>query len=513
MSLEKDAVAPREEGGEYEAVLRLAQRHEGITYARFDALTTDGISLFAVREGYDFDRLERLLDEIIASLGAIKRIFARPITRLTDVDEILPVESVNVINSRTVTHAAVHSETWGEIGKEGIRPRKLLTLRHEDSYVTYENIAFAKAITTVMRLVARNLRALSDILYTSREMRFNLLEREHHLAYFLAIGKLHISYVRDYDKYRAVTGRCIEKMLFIDRVIGARLTSPVYRACRDRTARFSLKKTTTFRVHKDYRRIYLLLKSFALARVDEEEAEKTSPRTREGYRAYCAMITVFAAAHFNFTFSPRTKLSFLSPDASASFGDFSLSVQSVASDGLDALLLSVKKEREYRILLLPDYTATLGAVPPSVRETIDADEYLCVLEAAREGALSLSLFDIESFRRIQQLLLRAMVYADTKRTVCPFCGGTLSPGKRAGTHLCEACRTEIKDAHCDETDKAYAATSLFGYRPRLYGERTAGRRERLLREKYKEGLLFFRNITPIDESGLPLCPHCGKRHE
>ena len=354
MALQQSSTSRRVEE-EYAAILRFASTHSEITYNQLDTATMKELSLFALREGFNFEAFEETLDRIIAALPAIKRIAARPIMRLKDAGELLPVESVRVINNRTLSYASVHSETWDSVTEDGVRPKKLLTLKHEDSYVTYENIGFAKALSVILRLLENGARQLSDAMFASRDMRFNLLERQNHLAYFLAIGKLHVGYVHNYDRYKTLTKRCTDKLLFIDRALGNRRSSAVYKACKDKTATFTLKKSTTFRVHKDYNQIYLLLKWFSEANLDavEEEVVDEEAENAPGYTAYCNLLALFAAGHFGFVFDDRP-LNPLLLNARARFKDFRLEIRTLTVGKKKALLLAVKKDTLYRILLLPD---------------------------------------------------------------------------------------------------------------------------------------------------------------
>ena len=514
MAERPNGATPRVED-EYAAILRFAAAHDAISYEQLDAATMKGVNLFALRDGFNFEAFEETLDRIIAALPAIKRIFARPIMRLKDAGELLPVESVKVIDSRTLSYASVHSETWDSLSEEGLRPRKLLTVKHEDSYVTYENIGFAKAVSVILRLVANGTRQMSDAMFASRDMRFNLLERENHLAYFLAIGKLHVGYVHNYDRYKALTSRCTDKLLFIDRAIGNRRSAPVYKSCKDKVEKFVLKKSTTFRVHKDYNQVYLLLKWFAETRLDAPEEEALPDEEAEnapGYTAYCNLISLFAAGHFGFTFDGRP-LNPLLLDARARFKDFRLELRTLTVGKKKALLLSVKKETLYRILLLPDGTET---DLDRFRARCRAEELLIASPTDKEGSVYLSLFDIESFRRVQQLLLRAMVYADEKRDLCPFCGDTLAkeekPFSPFPVYGCGACRTHIIHAVCPDTGAPFFATAVKGYLPPSIDFASGSKRERLLYKKQLESSLFFRNITPIERDGILLCPHCGRDH-
>ena len=489
---------------EYAAVHRFVNEHNGIPYTTLDEYTVNGVNLFAIRDGYDFDLLEKTLDKIIAALPALKRVLSRPIMRLSDVSEVLPVESVNVINAETLRHASVHSELWGTDGKGGLRPKKLLTLRHEDNYVTYENIGLARVIDTILKLINRSVRHLSDVLYANSEMRLNLLERENHLAYFLAVGKLHIGYVRDYEKYNVITSRCLEKLFFIGKTLSARLKSPVYQRCKPYVSKFVLKKTTTFRVQRDYNAVYRLLKWFleAHASLDEEEAVTDA---RE-YAAFGVLISFFAVGHFGFVFDKEKPIDFLKTDATARAGRFSVRIKSLSVKEHTALHFTVKKEKTYRILLAlsPD-PQKRDEVRERFLKRYKAEEYLVATPTGESGTVCLSLFDIETFRRVQQLLLRAMVYADEKRDACPFCQKPLSPMSDGSGYECEGCRTEIRSAVCEETKEEYFYTAIKGFRAK---NEDGGRNRRILREKHREGRMFFRNITELNADGKPICPHC-----
>ena len=65
-----------------------------VTYADFDSAVQTGLNLFALREDLDLTALSEILDRIIATLPALKRIFAAPIIRLRDAGEILPTSLV-----------------------------------------------------------------------------------------------------------------------------------------------------------------------------------------------------------------------------------------------------------------------------------------------------------------------------------------------------------------------------------------------------------------------------------
>lgn len=503
---------------DYAPILDFARACNHIRYAEFDGHTVRRVNLFALRENFDFDALEETLDTIMKALPAIKRIFAKPIIRLKDSGAILPVESVRVVNNATIVHASSHSELWDDITERGLKPRKLLTLRQEDNYAIYENILFARVIDMILQLVGRNIRLLKDMLYANRNLNFNLLERENHPEYFLAIGKLHIGYLRDYDKYREAAERALDKLLFIDRVIRARLGSPVYKQCRHRGGKLALKKTNIFRNHKDYRRIYLLLKFFSDAKLADIESAVEAERSGEGYGLYCSMLSLFAAGHFNFTFNEDCLIDFFNLNTDAAFGEWRLKLETVVCEGVAALRFAFFKDIPYSIIMLPATNAERG------REALDrfrhcyaADEYLLAdpFEEGREHVY-LSLFDIESFRRIQQILLRGMIGSDRERTVCPFCGRPLvRVGEDEGDDLlyeCGVCRTQILHLTCPEREHGYVATAIKHLTSAGADARGSVRRDKLLYNRYVEAQMHFRNITEISDGPEIICPRCGRTH-
>ena len=448
-----------------------------ISYADFDALTQTDLNLFALREDIDLEGLEAILDRIVSALPAMRHIFASPIIRLRDTGEILPVEAVRVVNNKTLAHISVHSELWENVRDGQLIPRKLMSIRQEDDYALYENIVFARTVDAILRLTEANLAVLRDMLYANREMSFNLLERENHPSYFLALGKLHTGYLRDYDKYLLPIERCFEKLCTIERTLTSRLSMPVYKKCKRSKTKLSLKRTNIFRSQKDYRKLYSLAKYLSdIGAVDLSDAAGVEA---DEYFHFCAMLCVFAAGHFNFKFDRYRTMDFRDINTSARFGDWILTIK--AEGG--GILLAVKKEFEYKIFLSP------------MRESkYDAHEVITVTPDGVES-LRLSLYDIDSFRRIQQMLLRAMVYADDEHKICPFCGKAMTQTEES--YECGACRTVIRAHVCPETGTGYYSTSIKNFTRKSHGG---------------ERLYYYRNITPISDEGAFLCPTCGKEH-
>jgi len=502
---------------DYTPILRFATECNNITYERFDHYTVNRVNLFAIRESFDFDALDASLDRILKDLPSLKRIFAKPIIRLKDTGDILPVESVRIVNNRTIEHASRHSEMWDNITSDGLRPKKLLTVKHEDDYAIYENLVFARVVNIILSYVSSNIRLLTNMLYTDKDMHVNLLERVNHLQYFLAVGKLHIGYVRDYDKYRPTAERCLDKLMFIERTLRARAGSPVYKKCKGYKSTLTLKKTNVFRMHKDYHRVYLLYKYFSEIKADEIENDTAlSGKSKAGYILFCSMLTIFAAGHFNFIFPQDEKMDFFALKTEARFLDWKMRIETQSLADSIVLLLTFSKDRDYRILLSPCFDADREVnVPMKIRNAIPADEYIAVSPYTSDGdAVLLSLFDIDSFRRLQQIFLRGMLCSDKARSICPFCGKPLrSVNEGAGNaYECTSCRIRILSRTCPETGEDYTATELKNYRPSRDSFSRSLSKDRFLYDRFIESQMHYVNITKLSDGAKMICPRCKKIH-
>ena len=181
----------------------------------------------------------------------------------------------------------------------------------------------------------------------------------------------------------------------------------------------------------------------------------------------------------------------------------------------EVILFSFQKEREYTVCIIPwEKGARPLAAMAEAKRMIPADEYLFASPMAygEKDVLYLSAFDVDSFRRIQQMVLRGMIYSDTARRDCPFC-------KHALTHAadcafeCAVCRAVIREESCPETGKHYVLSSIKQFDPTAerWGEHFEQRK--FLHDRYTEARFHFRNITAVTQNGKLVCPHCGKLHE
>ncbi len=485
---------------EYRQFYDLKSKSDTYTLSQLEKAMVYDVSLFSLPESFDFKALDSTLDEVIRALPYIKNVLSRPITHIKNESELLPVEAVRSISNETVSHISVHSELWQNIENGNLHPRKLLSQNHIDNYCIYENVIIARFVNFLLSYCSRNMQILSNILYSNRNLQFNLLERENHPSFFLALGKLHTGYVRDYGKYNAVCEAGLEKLKFITRSLKLCLKKPMYKSCKKASGKLSLRKTNIFRNDKEYGRIYRLIKYFASKNTAPTgNVLPTELYENTGYFEFCTLITLFGVMHFNFSFDESTVFNLDRLNVACDWKGFRLNIQQIKSRGLDAIKLSVKKDCEYTIVLIPETADSDNKeLLLSAKHTFKADEYRLLSPVREDGdTLLLSSYDVEAFRKIQQLLLKAMVYSDNTQDTCPFCGDV--PSFDGGTCLCRSCRTEITLKTCPETNLTYKAVKINNLR--------------ITADKFhNNSSLYFRNITEITESGDIICPHCGHIH-
>ena len=495
----------------YLSTLRFAENHNGISYEEFDGFILRELNLFDVPDE-DFLRMaEETVDEIISALPAFKRIFSKPIVRLKDEKEIVPVEAVRSVDNYSLAHLSSHCALWGNVSKKTVTPKKLMTIEYSETYSIYENIAFAHTVNKILSFAKQTLIRLSDVLYGHRDIHFNLLDRTHHNLYFLAIGKLHLGYTRaNVSKVNAQ--RLLEKLLFVQKTLHQKLNAPVYVSCKKKKFDSRLKKTNIFRSHKDYAEVYRILNIFdSNAKVYPDTFSETSANSEE-FKNFVTLISLFAIGHFNFNFDKGSTFDFKKITAKSSLLGWTLTMRAESLDEADVLMFTTKKEKEYTSCLIFAESDSLPASKlTALKEKANADEYFfCSPNVfGQRGGIYLSIFDVDSFCRIQQLLLRGMIYADTARSDCPFCSHTLE--KTGDAYECRICDTEIKEYTCEKHGLPFY---VCGIKHRYHQSQTDNNEKRkFLHDRLHEARLHFRNITPLTDDGIPVCPHCDKAHE
>ncbi len=497
----------------YSVIAPFLTKYKILTYMQLDYAVVHEISLFMIEPDFDFDALEEKIDAVLRALPAIKRIFAQPFIHLKENDVILPIEAVRIIDNNTIRHVSSHSQLWSDVTETEIKPKKLLTRTYEDNYGIYENLVFCKTVDDILAFTRNCTRFLKELIYTNQTIEINLLERLNHINYFLALGKLHTGYNRNFETYYSISTRCLNKLQFISNTIVSRLKRPVYKNNKVRPAQIKLRKTNILSMHKEYHQIYKLAKFFSTNEPSSKELTETDlDDLQKTYYFYCEMLCIFAIGHFNFQCDENKKIFFSRLNMDFAFKQWRLKLKKETVGATQLISVEVKKENVYKIVLIPTIADAADELIENVKRGVTADEYVLCSPFEGNGML-VDISNIESFRRLQQLVLRAMIYADNAHDECPFCRSKLILNEKKSSpdrpvYTCTSCRTEIGVGYCDETDKNFYYTGITDFK-----SVEATDDNDWLADRKKEARIYFRNITELSDKMEIVCPHCGKIHK
>ena len=497
----------------FKGIQNFVVKHGLVTYIEFDYFVVHDMTLFSVDPDFDFAKLRKTIAQIKKAAPAMKRIFSKPIIVLKDSDDVLPVENARIINQTTLLHLANHSHNVANLTARGVKPRKLLTRIYEDDYGIYENVVFCNFVDEVLSLIKKNARTLNSLLYASNVMKFNLLEKVNHVNYFLALGKLHTGYIRDFFQYFVQSKELLVELTSIRNVIQPRLARPVYKKNAVRNPKLHLKKTNIFLMQKDYHQVYKTYKY--LQKYDLIPRDEGVPidyaQLIQDYLIYVRILTVFAIGHFNFEIDTHAKLNLQYLNSAFTFKGWRLVVFNTVEN---ELILQFSKDIDYRIMIVASTT------DPDEYDRLKADFKIDEIVVANpfdedypaRDDVFISMEDVDSFRRIQQILLKGMVYSDQTKDVCPFCGGKLHKDPYRTVYQCNDCMTQIVEAICPDTKKPFIYTDNAHLKKYAINISDYKQDEYWFYKKQVESSMFFRNITKIDHKSDIVCPHCGKTH-
>lgn len=499
---------------DYRDIRLFLSENEKLSFMQFDYAVVHGLALFMLEPDFSFEDLEREIDSFLSALPYVKRIFAKPRIHLKERREILPTESVRIIDNNTIQHCLSHSGLWTDIQDGMVKPAKLQTRTYVDNYGIYENLVFCQTVDGILSFVRMYMRFFKELIYTNQTIEINFLERLNHLNYFLALGKLHVGYGRTLELCYPVSMRCMHKLQQITDNIVPLLKRPVYSKNKNRLGKVKVRKTNILSMDKDYRQIYKLAKSLSSGQPDELRVLTSDDfnELQNGYFGFCEALAVFAVSHFNFVCDENAPMDFDCLNISFRFQGWELKIEGTRGNR-QTLSVTIQKETTYKIIFIPTILPP-EMLPTTVKCDEEADEYVMCTpyeEDERERCL-LSITGIESFRRIQQIILRGMVYADNERTECPFCHNRLTKNEKLSTeefpvYECLSCRTQIYRGNCPTVPKPYFYTKIAGLK-KTY----ATDDELWLVKRKAEAQMFFRNITKINGDMEIICPHCGRVH-
>ncbi len=497
----------------YQVVEPFMKKYKRLSYIELDYSIVHDLTLFTIKPDFSFEQLEAQIDRLVQGIPAIKQIFAKPFIHLKDETILLPTEAVRIINNHTIQHISSHSELWTDIKDNQIEPAKLLTRTYEDNYGIYENIVFCKVIDDILSFTRSNIRILKELIYTNQTIEINILERVNHLNYFLALGKLHTGYSRNFSSYYGVATKCLNRLQFILNTIQPRLKRPVYKNNQFRPKKIKLHKTNILSMHKDYHQIYKLSTYFAKEHIGAIKDIKPvdMKALQKNYFHYCLILFIFSIGHFNFTCEEEKMINFSRFSMEFHFKNWKLKLKNIKLEVGPALSIQIEKDQKYEFLCIPSVLKETTTLASAVKEQYSADEYIICTPYEDTKGLFLSMMSIESFRRIQQIILRGMILTDQQRTDCPFCHSSLTINEEASlpnrpVYECLSCRTSLSYGYCPTEKKAYSYTKIAGLTKRHFKE------EAWLLKRKLEAQMYFRNITAINEDMEILCPYCNKVH-
>jgi ribosomal protein L37AE/L43A len=494
-------------------IQKFVDDHQAISYIEFDYYVVHNMTLFSIEPNFDFEQLEKTLEQIKKALPAIKRIFSKPIIILKDTDDVLPVENARIINQNTFLHLANHSQHVSNLTKRGVKPRKLLTRLYEDDYSIYENIIFCNTVDDILSLIKKNRRTLENLLYASDIMRFNLLEKVNHVKYFLALGKLHTGYIRDFKQYVSLSRKLLHELSSVNQTITPRLYKPVYQKNKKRNKHLKPKKTNIFLMQKDYRQVYKTSKYLLETQAIKEEISDIIDfdSLSKNYLNYVLILAVFASGHFNFELDPEVKMNLRNPDIIFKFKDWTLNI---TNNDKAEVFLSFSKEKTYKIMLTNSVYE--NSEVDKKKKAYSIDEIIRVSPFEKNylerDDVFINMEDIDSFRRLQQIILKGMIYSDSLRKTCPFCGEALHQDPRFGFYQCQDCMIQIKEGTCQETHKTFFYTENANHKKHIMKKLDFDYDEQWFNEKQNESYMYYRNITKINQNGEIICPHCNNPH-
>lgn len=520
---------------QYASIDVFLSKNPNMTYLQFDSKTCEDMVLFSFFPKFDFMRLDSLLESINRTMPYIMNIFIHPVIHLKSEEFIMPLYAVKRIDRNTVRHIMSHPEHWKSIDNGRIKPMRLLTEVYEDDYTIYENKVFCRTMDQMVALLRKYKNIFTDIIYNKISFQLSAMDKSNHMYYYLALGKLYVGYAKSDELF---TEKCEKYVKGFDRIISrisANHTRPIYRKNLKSKIGRRIAKTNILAMHKDYRHIFTLKKTLDRADYPAElnELKTISDPLKKNYENFCIMLTIFSIGHFRF----RTDESLIFENKEFKGVNFEfekwhieLLPVKILSLNMGAVVMTVSSDIKKHVTLLipfmsdPDNECPgfFNSILYDIAREYQADNYIFFTaeKALRVptyysntpisyGILPVSINDVNSFKRIQRLLLDAMIKVSVTHDICPFCGGTFETNGKM--FYCKKCKMELSTIMCENCGKSFYYTSV-NY-PAIK-EKTVSR-ENYAADNYwkycqdKDAQMNYRNITDLNSDGSPICPHCN----
>lgn len=489
---------------DYNDIYVFCNENPSIKFGNFNKLIEKKIILFTTNTGFDFEKYGKYLELIDSRLPYIKQIFKKPIIHLKESSEVLPLESVVRINNSSLIHLGSHAEDIEDVDENGIKPSKLLTDIYSDDYSIYENVVFCNLVDEIIAFLHRNIRIFQEILYVhvylkeKSAMIYDFYETINHYEFYIALGKLQSSYMRDIVRYIPITKKYLEVSEAILRTLTTRLKKPVYARNKKRNRHVKLRKTNILGKDKNYSKIYDLYKKMSNEIEVNRQEEKHAEDFDIKYFYFVEFLLIFSITNFNFDTSDDKEIKFDDLNIDFSFKNWELKL-SADINNKDEIIIECHKDVTYKISL----KYILDEEEVKIKNP-DCDETIFITPnenlAYKEHYLFISAKSIDSFRRFQQVIQKIMILSDRTFDICPFCGEELEKGKENGKEviLCRSCRNVL---HIDPKGEKPTYTSILGFTPHVINKKDYSLSNKWLYNRDVEGIYHFRNIIRCDDLG------------
>ncbi|MCL2556816.1 MAG: hypothetical protein FWE03_07385 [Firmicutes bacterium] len=440
---------------QYKNILDFYQKNTTLTTNKFDEALKNNLVLCTFFEQIDTQYIENLLKQIAAAMPHLIEVFRRPVTHLSEIETIVPVDMAKHITSKTVRHLMSNSQDWECIKKSKITPKNVLTKTYDDDYGIYENLVFKNLIDRILKLLKKQLHYLIVALKIYNEsVSIDVFSRINHEQYYKAIGNLYSGFFNNFEEIEtnALTKKIKQQLSLLTKY----LSHPVYR--KNITAKSlgsDIKQTNILLMHKDYKYVNKLWKQLGNDDVKEEEIdEKLQAKAQKAYEKYCEYLLIFAVRNFNF-------------NEQFKFNKWQMTIKNkkILTVDIEAIELTIKhKKTQTKYLIVPcsyyfkkdktkyyqDIKNKIGTGYDNIIITHPFDiDYT-------DQALPISIIEINSFRYFQKLLLEGMILTDNDKNICAFCGANLLENK------CKKCRLNIQNNKCSTCEHNYISTKVDG---------------------------------------------------
>jgi hypothetical protein len=226
---------------------------------------------------------------------------------------------------------------------------------------------------------------------------------------------------------------------------------------------------------KNYSKVYKFLKAF-------KQESSQDINDDPDYQYFIKFLLIFSTINFNF--ESNDNIDFDNLNINFKYNVYNLNIKSIN----DNILLTFQNDTIYKILLKKF---------SSKQEFMYYDELINVSDIESANNLFISVNNIDSFRRLQQVLLKGMIYSTRNFKICPFCGDLLI---QENNYFCPNCYTIIEEKIID--NNLYFITKIKAknkFLPLI--EKT---KDKFLRNRLIERQFYFRNITRLNSLGEPI---------